>query len=284
MQTVLIDGKKIRDNILLEIKSEVQKLPFAPLFCDILVGSDPVSSSYVRLKEKFANSVGIKFRSAEFSDAITTDELVKEIENLNRVPHMCGIIVQLPLPSHIDKDSVLNAISESLDVDCLGKNASDKFFNGTAVIGYPTALACMKILDSLNLDLSNKNIVVLGTGRLVGSPVSYLLRQKGLKVESINSTTENKEDLIKNADVIVSAMGKGKFLKGDMVKEGVIVVDAGTSEEDGGIVGDVDLESMYGVASFMTPTPGGVGPVTVAMLLNNVLMCAKNKVESNLEN
>lgn len=284
MQTILIDGKKIRDSILNNIKGEVESLPFAPLFCDLLVGSDPVSASYVKLKEKFANSVGIKFRSAEFGDSITTDELVKEIENLNRVPHMCGIIVQLPLPSHIDKDIVLNAISESLDVDCLGKSASDKFFNGDTVMGYPTALACVNILDSLGLDLSEKHIVVLGTGRLVGKPVSYILQSRGLKIETINSSTENKEGLLENADIIISAIGKGKFLKGDMVKEGVVIIDAGTSEEDGGIVGDVDLESMYGVASFMTPTPGGVGPVTVAMLLNNVLICASDKVESNLEN
>ncbi|MFA5773657.1 MAG: bifunctional 5,10-methylenetetrahydrofolate dehydrogenase/5,10-methenyltetrahydrofolate cyclohydrolase [Candidatus Paceibacterota bacterium] len=277
MQTQIIDGRKIKDEILEEVKEGVLSLPFIPIFCDILVGDNTVSASYVRIKTKFAELVGIKFRTAEFKDSVLTEELVEEIENLNRVPHMCGVIIQLPLPDHIDKRKVLDAIFPSLDVDCLGSINSENFYNNEGEIGYPTALACVKILDILNIDLSKKKILILGQGSLVGLPVTHLLRERGLEVNTVNTKTENTEALIKNADVIISAIGKGKFIKGDMVKKDVIIIDAGTSEDNGAVVGDVDLESVMNIASFVSPTPGGVGPVTVAILLKNVLQVAKNK-------
>lgn len=277
MKTQIIDGKKIKDEILEKIKKDVLSLPFTPIFCDVLVGDNSVSSLYVRIKSKTALSAEIKFREALFKESITTEELIEEIENLNRVPHMCGIIIQLPLPNHINKRKVLDAINPSLDVDCLGTVNSEKFYNNEGEISYPTALACVKILDSLNIDLLNKKILILGQGSLVGLPVTHLLKTRGFLVETINTKTLNTEILIKNADVIISAIGKAKYIKGDMIKEGVIIIDAGTSEENGSVVGDVDLDSVIGVASFVSPTPGGVGPVTVAMLLQNVLQVAKNK-------
>jgi 5,10-methylene-tetrahydrofolate dehydrogenase/methenyl tetrahydrofolate cyclohydrolase len=277
MQTQIINGKKIQKGILEDIKKDIALLPLVPLFCDILVGADPVSLQYVEMKAKYAESVGIKFRSAEFPESITTEELVTEIENLNKVPHMCGIIVQLPLPPHIDKDEVLNAIKPDLDVDCLGAFASEKFYGEGNPLGFPTALACMAILDSIDIDLSKKNIVVFGQGMLVGRPVTHLLSKRGLKVSTIIETTKNQEDLFKNADVIIAATGQGKYVTGDMIRQGVIIIDAGTSESTGSIVGDVDLESVVGIASYVSPTPGGVGPVTVAMLLQNVLQVAKKK-------
>jgi methylenetetrahydrofolate dehydrogenase (NADP+)/methenyltetrahydrofolate cyclohydrolase len=275
---ITIDGRKIKDEMLEEIKNEVFQLPFSPVFCDILVGDNSVSASYVRIKEKLALLAGIKFRTAEFKESATTEELIEEIENLNRVPHMCGIIIQLPLPNHIDKRKVLDAITPVLDVDCLGSVNSEKFYNNEGGISFPTALACIKILDSLNVDLSQKKILILGQGSLVGLPVTHILKTRGLEVDIVNTKTTNTDELIKNADVIISAIGKAKFIKGDMVKDGVIIIDAGTSEDNGAIVGDVDLESVMGIASFVSPTPGGVGPVTVAMLLSNVLQVARNKV------
>jgi methylenetetrahydrofolate dehydrogenase (NADP+) / methenyltetrahydrofolate cyclohydrolase len=277
MQTQIIDGRKIKDEILKEVKEGVLALPFSPLFCDILVGDDPVSASYVRIKSKIASRVEIKFRTAEFKNSVTTDELVEEIENLNRVPHICGIIIQLPLPPHIDKKIVLDAISPSLDVDCLGTINSENFYHNDGDIGYPTALACTRVLESLDIDLQSKKILVLGQGILVGLPVTHLLKSKGLNIVTANIHTVNTEELIKDADVIISAIGKAKYIKGSMVKEGVIIIDAGTSEDNGAVVGDVDVDSVTGIASFVSPTPGGVGPVTVAMLLKNVLEVAKNK-------
>ncbi|MEI7689206.1 MAG: bifunctional 5,10-methylenetetrahydrofolate dehydrogenase/5,10-methenyltetrahydrofolate cyclohydrolase [Candidatus Nomurabacteria bacterium] len=277
----IIDGRKIKGEILEELKNKVERLPFPPIFCDILVGEDTVSASYVRIKGKAAESIGIKFKTVNFPEKITTEEIVEEINNLNRVPHICGIIVQLPLPSHIEAQTVLDAINPSLDVDCLGSFNSQNFYSDKGGVGYPTALACMKLLDSLNLNLKDKNIVVLGRGKLVGLPVTHLLESRSLTVKVVNSKTENSDLIIKEADIIISAIGKGKFITGDMLKEGVVVIDAGTSEENGSVVGDVDIDSIQEMASFVTPTPGGVGPVTVSMLLENVFNVAKNRIETH---
>lgn len=279
-----IDGKKISKEILAKIKNEVVALPFVPVFCDILVGKDPASAQYVEMKGRTAESVGIKFRQANFPAAITTEDLIKEIEILNQTPNMCGIIVQLPLPKHIEKQKVLDSIDPELDVDCLGSIASKKFYSGFTAgeMGFPTALACLAVLESLNLDLkdpshggASKKIVMLGRGLLVGRPVSALLGFMGVPHATLDSQSENREQILKEADVIISAIGRAKYIKGDMIKAGAILIDAGTSEDFGAIVGDVDLESVKDVASYVAPVPGGVGPVTVAMLLNNVLTVAK---------
>lgn len=274
----IIDGRKIKNEILDELKAKVLALPFPPIFCDILVGDDPVSISYVRIKGRAAESIGIKFKTVNFPADITTEEIVEEIENLNRVPLMSGIIVQLPLPSHIDTGTVLDAIDPRLDVDCLGSYNNSNFYNDKGGVAYPTALSCMKLLKSVGLNLNEKNIVVLGQGKLVGLPVAHLLEKENLKVTVLNSRTEDQEEILKQADVIISAIGRGKFITGDMLKDEVVIIDAGTSEENGAVVGDVDFESVSTVASFVTPTPGGVGPVTVAMLLENVYNVAKSKL------
>ena len=188
---------------------------------------------------------------------------------------MCGIIVQLPLPSHIDKQAVFDNIDPKLDVDCLGSVASEKFYGGDASLGFPTALSCIALLDSINLDLVKKNVIVLGQGMLVGKPVTALLKFRGLNPLIVRSKTENKEKIIKEADIIISGIGRGKYITGNMIKFGAVLIDAGTSESEGGIVGDVDLESVKNVEGYVSPVPGGVGPMTVAMLLNNVLKVAK---------
>lgn len=284
----IINGKKMQEEILSRVKEQVALLHFVPVFTDVLVGDDLASAQYVRMKAKMAESVGIKFLHASFPGDISTENLVKEIKKLNGVKNMCGIIVQLPLPKTLDKKEVLDAIDPELDVDCLGAVASEKFYSDRSAggMGFPTALACMRILDSLDLDLKSKNTVVLGQGDLVGKPVTALLRFRGLKPTVITSKTESKEKLLKEADIVISGIGKGKYITGEKIKRGAVLIDAGTSESlersstgelNGGIVGDVDLESVKDVASYVSPVPGGVGPVTVAMLLDNVLTVAKRR-------
>ena len=273
--TTIIDGKKIRDEILAEVKKEVASLSFTPVFCDVLVGEDKASIQYVQMKKKTAETLGINFHNANFPITTTTEELIEEIKKINKIPNMCGIIIQLPLPENLDRRKILDAIDPQLDVDCLGTVASEKFYNGSTALGFPTALACMKLLDSIQISLKDKKIVVLGQGDLVGKPVTALLRFRGLEPITVRSKTENKEKIIKEADIIISGMGKGKYIAGNMIKNGAILVDAGTSESNAGIVGDIDFESVKNVASFISPVPGGVGPVTVAMLFNNVLNVAK---------
>ena len=263
----IIDGKKIRDEILAKVKEEVATLSFNPIFCDVLVGEDPVSAQYVRMKARMSESVGIKFQSASFPSGITTEDLVKEIKILNKVENMCGIIVQLPLPASLDQRRILDAIDSKLDVDCLGNIASEKFYNaclpglpagrqgrqGDFTITFPTALACMHLLDSLNLDLKDKKIIIIGKGELVGRPVRKLLNARNLETFVIDRKTEEAERIkrLKEADVIISATGKGKLIKGNMVKEGAILIDAGTSESGAGIVGDIDLDSVSEVAGYV---------------------------------
>ncbi len=274
----IIDGKKIRDEIFSKIKKEVEALSFKPVFCDVLVGEDKASVQYVQMKKQNAEKIGFEFHSANFPKTITTKELVEEIKKLNKIPNMCGIIVQLPLPEKLDRRAILDAIDSKLDVDCLGSVASDLFYKGETNFGFPTALACMELLNSIGaLSKNNKKIVVLGQGELVGKPVSALLKFKGFYPITINSRSENKDELIKQADIIISGMGNGKHITGDMIKEGAILIDAGTSESGSGIVGDIDFDSIKDVASFVSPVPGGVGPVTIAMLFNNVLNVAKIK-------
>lgn len=281
----IIDGKKLRDKILTEVKKEIAVLPFRPVFCDVLVGNDSASRQYVKMKRLMAETVGISFHKANFPASITTNNLIKEIKILNKIPNMCGIIVQLPLPEHLDKKAILDSINPRLDVDCLGE-ASKKFYNSyepDSDLGPPAAFACIELLDSLSLDLKNKKIVVLGGGILVGKPVARLLQFRNLSPVIIVGETKNKEKFIKQADVIISGIGKGKYITSDMIKKGAVLIDAGTSEEGSGplgarvkIVGDVDLDSVKNVASYVSPVPGGVGPVTVAMLLKNVLTVAKS--------
>jgi len=263
----IINGRKLSREILAKAKDEVAILPFVPIFCDVLVGEDPSSLQYVKMKAKTAESVGIKFQNANFPASISTENLIKEIKTLNKIKNMCGIIVQLPLPAHLDQEAILNVIDPKLDVDCLGRIGNNLFF--------PTALACLAVLESLNLDLNDKKMVVLGQGMLVGKPVTALLKSKGFLPIAVTSGTKNKEEIIKQADVIISGIGQGKYITGDMIKTGAVLIDAGTSELESSLVGDVDLESVKDVASYVSPVPGGVGPVTVAMLLNNVLKVAK---------
>lgn len=277
----IIDGRKIKENILNNIKKEIALLPFLPLFCDVLVGDDPASLQYVKMKAKSAESLGIKFHNICFPNDITTEELVKEINILNSIENMCGIIVQLPLPFSINKRTILDTISKDLDVDCLGSINSNNFYENKANLNkdliFPTALAIINILDSLNLNYKEKKIVVLGQGELVGKPIAKLLEYRGIECVRVTSNTLNKENILRESDIIISGIGKAHYIKGGMIKEGVILIDAGTSEEDGGIVGDVDLESVKEKVKYISPVPGGVGPVTIAMLFSNVLKVAKNK-------
>lgn len=272
----VIDGRKISQLILSEVKEAVAKLSFRPVFCDILVGGDPASTKYVKMKARRAREVGMVFKEANFPKDISTEKLIKEIKKLNHYPDMCGIIVQLPLPESIDQQKVLDAIDPVLDVDCLGGVASEGFYRGKGFFEFPAALACMHLLDSLDFDLGKKNIVVLGQGKLVGKPVSALLKYRSIQSTAVDKQTENQSKIIKNADIIISGLGLPGYLKGEMLKKGVVLIDAGTSESEGSLVGDVDFTSVAEVVSYLTPVPGGVGPVTVAMLFKNVLKRARS--------
>lgn len=273
----IIDGRKIRDGILESLKERVASLPFDPVFCDVLVGTDPVSEQYVRMKERTAESIGITALKASFPESITTDELITEIKKIALTPNLSGLIIQLPLPSHIDTRMVLDSVPLVVDVDSTSTTASERFYAGNPVFVFPTAEAVLTVLKESRVDLAGKKIVVVGQGALVGKPVTHLLESHGLNVAKVASDTADAESIIKSADVLISAVGKPHMITKEIIQKGALVVDAGTSEY-GGVSGDIDPDGIESVAEFFAPVPGGVGPVTVAMLMRNVVQSAEQKV------
>ena len=279
----IIDGRKIRDEILAGLKGRVAALPFTPVFCDILVGNDPASRQYVDMKDRVAESLGIEAYGAQFPEEITTEELVIEMAKIAALPGMAGLIVQLPMPAHIDIRSVLDAVPLALDVDALSTEASDLFYSNEPVFVFPTAAAVMAIIDSLDMPLLDMSVCMIGKGMLVGKPVAHMLLSRGMSVDVIDSSTEGKEEIVRMADIVISATGQAGLVTGEMVKDDVIVIDAGTSESGGDIAGDVDRASVEKVARLLSPVPGGVGPVTVAMLMLNVVLSAERMAENLAE-
>ncbi|MBI4053741.1 MAG: bifunctional 5,10-methylenetetrahydrofolate dehydrogenase/5,10-methenyltetrahydrofolate cyclohydrolase [Candidatus Doudnabacteria bacterium] len=279
----LIDGRKLADTLLEEFRRAISTFSSTPLLVDLVVGDDPVTLSYVRVKEKTAVSIGIGFRLEQLSKHSKTSEVLDLLKRLQKNDSLCGLIVQLPLPASIDKAKVLGAIPAMIDVDCIGSENLSAFYSGSPRYIPPAAAAVMHILSQLPVDFSFKTFVILGQGELVGRPVRHLIRKKGWNVKSLDRATPNMEQILKQADVVVLAAGQPKLVTGQILKPGAIVIDAGTSESGGNIVGDADRESVEKVASYYAPVPGGVGPLTVAMLFRNLLSAYRLKHKRRLD-
>ena len=263
----IIDGKLIANKILNNLKQEVSALSFQPVFCDVLVGDDPVSRSYVNIKGKRAQEIGLEFQLAELPAAATTEEVIEKIYAIQKNSRLAGLIVQLPLPVGLDKQRILSAIDSKLDVDGL---MSTSFVP-------PTASAVLEILSQVQADLKNSKILIVGQGDLVGKPLKQLLTPLARQIDTIvEATSSDLQFLAPQADIIISAAGQPNLITADLVKSDAIVIDCGTSESAGSIVGDVNTESVALKASLLAPVPGGVGPVTIACLLSNVVQVAKS--------
>lgn len=290
----IIDGKLVSSTIKEEVKKEVAQILDsgyrAPHLVAILVGDDPASATYVSNKEKTCRSVGFSSSVYKMKEETTTEELLGVVDFLNNDDEVDGFIVQLPLPSHIDKDLVINAISPSKDVD--GFHPVNV---GNMVIGTPTYLPAtpfgiLKLLEYYKIETAGKNCVVVGRSNIVGTPISILLSRKGnpgdCTVTLCHSRTENMAEVCKQADILIVAIGKPKFITADMVKKGAVVIDVGmnrvvseTSKSGYALVGDVDFEEVSKVAEYITPVPGGVGPMTITGLILNTLAAYKNSHE-----
>ncbi len=272
---MIIDGRKISAEILEQLQKEVASLSFRPKLIDVLVGEDPVTESYVRIKAKRAADIGVDFETVRVPADISQEELENRIRELNLTPHLCGMIIQLPLPEHLDKQAVLDCINPSVDVDVITSECSDNFYEGHPSLVPPTAGAIMKILETLKLDLKGKKVLVIGAGDLVGKPVTLMLEQAGADVSVADKFTTNIEDLAQASEIVISGTGVPNLVTVKMVNSESIVIDAGTAESAGGISGDADFNAIKDIVKAVSPVPGGVGPVTVAMLLNNVVLVAK---------
>ena len=273
----ILDGKKCSQEILDKIKEKVDNLKNSnkrvPGLAVIIVGNNPASKIYVNSKVKACEKVGFYSKAIFLDENISQVELLENIQALNNDKNIDGILVQLPLPKHLNEDEICNAIDTSKDVDGFKAENLGKVMLGKEDGMVPcTPQGIMYLLDSIkDINLYGMNGVVIGRSNIVGKPISSLLINRGVTTTVCNSRTKNIEDVLRNADIIVAALGKPKFLKENMVKEGAIIVDVGINRVDGKLCGDVDFENVSKLASFITPVPGGVGPMTIAMLLNNTL-------------
>ena len=273
----ILDGKKCSQEILDKIKEKVDNLKNfnkrVPGLAVIIVGNNPASKIYVNSKVKACEKVGFYSKAIFLDENISQAELLENIQSLNNDENIDGILVQLPLPKHLNEDEICNAIDTSKDVDGFKAENLGKVMLGKEDGMVPcTPQGIMYLLDSIkDINLYGMNGVVIGRSNIVGKPISSLLINRGVTTTVCNSRTKNIEDVLRNADIIIAALGKPKFLKENMVKEGAIIVDVGINRVDGKLCGDVDFENVSKLASFITPVPGGVGPMTIAMLLNNTL-------------
>lgn len=268
----ILDGKKLRDKILTELKLKIDKFEKKPTLVVILVGENPASKIYVNNKKKTAEKLGINSKVIQYPQNITEDELLNKIKELNNDDSVTALLVQLPLPEHISKENVINTISPKKDVDGFTPENFGKLFSGEEPMVYPcTPKGIMLLLAEYNIEVEGKHVVIVGRSNIVGKPLSQMMLNKNATVTVCHSKTKNLSEIIKTADVVVSAVGKN-VIKGEMLKNDCVVVDVGIfKDENGKTRGDVDFATASLVASYISPVPGGVGPMTITSLMLNTV-------------
>ena len=274
----IIDGKALSQVVKDEVKAEVPVLEAKygrkPCLVVIIVGENPASQVYVRNKVKAAAYTGMESRLVELPADITEEALLQHIVSLNNDPLVDGILVQLPLPKHIDEEKVIDAIAREKDVDGFHPGNVAGLWLGKDCIVPCTPAGIMRLIDSVGVELKGKQAVVVGRSNIVGKPVAKLLLDRHATVTIAHSRTANLAEVCRTADILVLAVGKAKLITGDMIKPGAVVIDVGMNrDEEGKLCGDVDFASAQPVASWITPVPGGVGPMTIAMLMKNTIAC-----------
>ena len=272
----IIDGRIVSANVKAKIANEVEKIKAdgkrVPGLAVVIVGDDSASRVYVNNKKKACAEVGFYSEEYALPAETTEEELINLVKNLNTKEDIDGILVQLPLPRHINEKAVIETISPEKDVDAFHVQNVGKIMIGEYSFLPCTPAGVMELIKSEGIDLSGKDCVVIGRSNIVGKPMAMLLLHANATVTICHSRTQNLKEVCKRADVLVVAIGKAKFVTADMVKEGAVVIDVGMDrDENGKLCGDVDFESVEKVASYITPVPGGVGPMTIAMLMQNTL-------------
>jgi len=271
----LIDGREMAKQTRIAIKKEIETLDGTPKLVVVLVGDDPASHVYVRNKEKFAGRVGMDSEVIRLPEETSEDELLSLVEKLNNDSSVNGILVQFPVPKHISSNKIMNTISPDKDVDGLNQINIGKLVAGVEGLTPCTPTGIIEMIKSTGIEISGKNAVVVGRSLLVGKPVAMMLLQENATVTLCHSRTKDLAGEIKRADIVVAAVGIPNFVRGDMIKEGAVVIDVGINQVGEKLVGDVEFETAVKKASHITPVPRGVGPMTIAMLLNNTLLAYK---------
>ncbi|MDH5543287.1 MAG: bifunctional methylenetetrahydrofolate dehydrogenase/methenyltetrahydrofolate cyclohydrolase FolD [Nitrospinota bacterium] len=279
MSAKIIDGKEIAQQIRSEVKNEVSKLieggGRAPALAVVLVGNDPASEIYVKNKKKACHSTGITSIEHKLSEDIPEKDLVALIDRLNKDPEIDGILVQLPLPGKLHENMIIERIDPKKDVDGFHPVSVGRLVANTKGLRPCTPAGIIELLKRINVDLVGKKAVVLGRSNIVGKPTATLLLHESCTTTVAHSKTKHLKELCQRADIIIAAIGKPKFVTADMVKEGAIVIDVGVNRTEEGIFGDTDFANVKQVAGYITPVPGGVGPMTIAMLMVNTLEAYK---------
>ena len=275
----LIDGKELAKNIRLRLKEEVEQLKQQEIFpklAVIMVGEDKASKVYVKNKSKACEEIGIRYEEFLLKDTTTMDELLTLIHKLNEEPTIHGILLQSPLPKQLDINEAFKEIATNKDVDGFNPiNVGKLSLNQDCFVSC-TPYGIIRMLEAYGIPIEGANAVIVGRSNIVGRPLLQCLLNKNATVTICHSRTKQIEETTKKADILIAALGKPKFIKADMVREGAVVIDVGINrDEQGKIVGDVDFEDVSKKASYITPVPGGVGPMTVAMLMTNVVKAAK---------
>ena len=277
--TKIIDGKLVAGAIRANIKEQVEAYKASTGkeigLAVVLVGDDPASAIYVRNKIKACEEVGIKSFAYKYDADMQEEELVNLVEKLNNDDDIHGILVQLPLPKHINEERIVALVSEDKDVDGFSEKSIGRLVQGKPCFRSCTPYGVMKLLEYYDIDVSGKNAVVIGRSNNVGKPMAMMLLEKNATVTICHSRTKNIAEITKQADILVSAVGRAHFVTADMVKEGAVVVDIGMNKLDGKTVGDVDFDNVSKKTSYITPVPGGVGPMTITMLMANTLQAVK---------
>ena len=268
---MILDGKTLSDKIKSDIKSKVKNYLIKPTLAVIQIGNDEASNIYINSKRKACEYVGINFIHAKFDEDTNEQEIINKIIELNNDSYVNGILIQLPIPKKFDTYKLLNLINKNKDVDGLTDINMGLLFKDNNNLVPCTPQGIVKLLEEYNIDLNGKHAAVVGKSNLVGKPLAMLLLQEGTTVTICHSKTVDLKQYTKQADILICAVGKKDLITKDMVKEHAVVVDVGMNRLDGKLYGDVDFENIKDIASYITPVPGGVGPMTVAMLLSNVL-------------
>ena len=272
----LIDGKAIARQVEAEVAAAIARLSFAPGLVAVRVGNDPASEIYVRSKAKKAQELGLRGSERVFPETMTEAELLAEVDRLNRDDAVDGILVQLPLPKHIDPQKVIDAIAPEKDVDGFHPINVGKLHLGRPTLAPCTPAGCIRLIDSTGVPIAGANAVVIGRSDIVGKPMAALLLQRSATVTVCHSKTRDLAAITHNADILVAAIGRPRFVTADMVKPGAVVIDVGINRgADGKLAGDVDFAHVREVAGSITPVPGGVGPMTIAMLMKNTVTAAE---------
>jgi len=280
----ILDGKYISSEIVQTLKAEIQKYiqegKRVPRIDILLVGDDYASQMYVNMKEKKALDLGILVNIHTFDKEISQDQLIKLIKQLNSNSEVDGIMVQLPMPEHINESEVLESILPSKDVDGLTSTNLGKLFkNDSSAIPPATAKGVIKLLDNYDIQIEGKRAVVIGRGDISGLPIAAMLQNKNATVTICHSHTQGLKDICKDADILVSSIGRPEYINSEYVKKGIVVIDVGTNRNsEGKLVGDIDFNSVKDIAGYITPVPGGVGPMTIACLFDNLIEMYKRNV------